>query len=255
MPEIFVLIPAYNVGEQIQGVIGRIPVDYRKNVIVVDDGSSDDTAARVAELEDVTLVKHEHNQGYGGAQRTLYREAQARDADVAVMLHADGGHRPEELHAVLTPILEGSAEMVIGSRILGILDGERPRLTWSVFKKGRDSEMPTFVFLANIFLSQIQNFCYGSQLASFHDGFRALTADVLAKIPYGSLGTWYLYDTEFLVAAHERGVTAVQVPVSTFYPPGSASVGGRNIRYGLAILKHALAYRFGRKRSGADVTR
>ena len=163
-----------------------------------------------------------------------------------VMVHSDGGHRPEELPDVVQPVLAGTADVVIGSRMVGILEGVPARFSRRALNKGRRGAMPTHIFLANLLLSKIQNLCYGTDYSSFHDGFRACHVDVLSKVPFGNLESGYLYDTDFLVAAHDAGARIEQVPVSTHYEPGS-SAWKRNFKYGLGILRHALAYRFGRR--------
>lgn len=135
--------------------------------------------------------------------------------------------------------------MVIGSRMVGILGDVPSGFSRRALEKGRRGVMPTHIFLANVTLSKIQNFCYRTSYSAFHDGFRACRADVLAKVPFEDFGTGFLYDTEFLVAAHNAGVRIEQVPVSTHYEPGS-SAWKRNIKYGAQIVGHALRYRFGR---------
>jgi glycosyltransferase involved in cell wall biosynthesis len=243
--KLFVLIPAFNAEKTIEAIIRRIPAELDAQVIVVDDGSSDDTAGAAARVEGVTVIRHEQNRGYGGAQATLYREAIDRGAEVAVMVHADGGHHPEELPEVLAPVLSGKAQICIGSRILGILDGVPPGFSVRAIRQAHGSPMPDHVFMANLFLSWVQNVCYRSKFASFHDGFRACTIEVLGEVPFEDLNRWYLYDTDFLVAAHDRSLTIDQVPVSTHYEPG-ASAMSRNLKYGYEIIKHALKHRFKR---------
>ncbi len=246
--KVAVCIPAYRAAASLPDVVARIPDDLRASIIVVDDGSPDDTYEVARQLPDVTALRHERNRGYGGAQKTLYDAALSDGADVIVMMHSDGGHRPEELHDVLGPVLEGRAELVVGARILGILGDVPATLSRAALARGHAGPMPTHIFIANLMLSRIQNLCYGTNYASFHDGFRAVTADALTAIPYRALGSGWLYDTEFMVAAHERGFDALQVPVATIYEPGT-SAWARNLRYGRDILLHALRYRFGRRRT------
>lgn len=242
---IFVLIPAYNAARTIANVVSRVPEELGATVVVVDDGSDDMTYEISRDLPGVVAVRHDQNKGYGGAQVTLYRTALELGADLMVMVHSDGGHRPEELPVVLDPILQGDADVVIGSRMVGILGDVPAGFSKRALEKGRRGAMPTHIFLANVTLSKIQNLCYGTSYSSFHDGFRACKADVLSKVPFDEFGRGFLYDTEFLVAAHDANSTIEQVPVSTHYEPG-ASAWKRNLQYGAQIVGHALRYRFGR---------
>ena len=241
MENVFVLIPAYNAAKTLPGVIDRIPTDFRENVIVVDDGSSDTTGDVAASLESVRVLRHHVNQGYGGAQKTLYDAALSEGAEVMVMLHSDGGHAPEELPTVVGPVLGGNADVVVGSRMRGILGTIPARVSIRALRQGHSATMPDHVFLANLVLSRIQNRCYGTDLSSFHDGFRACTARVLEKIPFDSFGKGWIFDTEFLAAAANLGFSLDEVPVSTYYDP-EVSAFGRNVKYGFAILRHAVAY-------------
>ncbi len=245
-PSIFVLVPAYNAASTIEDVVSRIPAELAARVVVVDDGSSDRTYEVAREIPGVTAIRHEQNKGYGGAQATLYRTALEQHADIMVMVHSDGGHRPEELPVVLAPILDGDADVSIGSRMVGILGDVPIGLSRRAFRKGREGPMPLHIFSANLILSKVQNLCFRTNYASFHDGYRACTAEIVSKVSFDELGSGWLYDSEFLLAAHEIGATIQQVPVSTHYEPG-ASAWKRNLMYGLQILRHALAYRFRRR--------
>jgi len=110
--EIAALLPAYNSSKYIKSVIDGIPRDIVSKIIVVDDGSTDDTYEVALALPDTIVVKHEANKGYGGAQKTLYEKAYELGFDATVILHADGQHDPGEIAAVIAPILGDRADVV-----------------------------------------------------------------------------------------------------------------------------------------------
>ncbi|MBN1429207.1 MAG: glycosyltransferase family 2 protein [Anaerolineae bacterium] len=111
------VIPAYNASKVIEGVLERIPHNVVDEIIVVDDGSRDNTSEVLAACNNIVALKNSTNQGYGSAQIALHREALARGADVVILMHSDGGHAPEELSDIMSPVLCGEADVSIGSRM------------------------------------------------------------------------------------------------------------------------------------------
>ena len=237
-----VLIPAYNAARTLGEVLGRIHgLSDEDRIIVVDDGSSDATAAIAQQDPRVHVVRHEKNAGYGQTSRTLYGEALRLGSTVMVNVHADGAHFPEEIPLVVGPILRGEADMVIGSRTLGILSTSRPVLGSRTLGACLHGPMPAGRFIPNLLLTAYQNWCYGTSFHSFHDGFRACSRQALERIPYHGCSAWYQFDTQFLLAAHEAGMQVREVGVGTHYMnrPSSSTPP---IRYGLRVVGHASAY-------------
>src|SRR5262245_37601179 len=113
---IVVVMPAYNAARTLGAIHQRIPPVVRE-IILVDDHSVDDTA-EVASSLGLKVIRHPHNVGYGGNQKTCYTEALRDGAGIVVMLHPDGQYEPELLTALVRPIVEGRADMVLGSRFL-----------------------------------------------------------------------------------------------------------------------------------------
>src|SRR4051812_17311672 len=101
-----VVMPALNAAKTLELIVGSIPRDVVNEVILVDDGSTDETL-EIARRLNVSVVWHPHNVGYGGNQKTCYLEALQREADIVVMLHPDGQYEPELIPRMIEPILSG----------------------------------------------------------------------------------------------------------------------------------------------------
>src|SRR5262245_60027572 len=114
---IVVVMPAYNAAETVQDTYERMPREYRDEIILVDDASRDETFHRAQRLGGVTAIRHHHNLGYGGNQKTCYTEALKHNADIVVMIHPDGQYDPAFLGAIIKPLINGEADVVLGSRM------------------------------------------------------------------------------------------------------------------------------------------
>src|ERR1700724_2407930 len=145
-PKVVVVMPAYNAAETLRMTYAELPHDSVDLVIVVDDGSSDETAAIARELG-LELFVHNRNYGYGANQKTCYREALRAGADIVVMVHPDYQYDPTLLPEIIKPIEDGSADVVFGSRLLGV----------NVIAQG----MPWWKFGANRFLTVLENWVFG----------------------------------------------------------------------------------------------
>lgn len=234
-----VLIPAYNASKTIRRVIEQIPREIVQEVIVVDDGSNDNTYEILKSIPHITVLKHETNKGYGSAQITLYKAALEQPHDYTVILHADGGHTPSEIPLFLAPLMDGKAEVVVGSRTKGILEQASPLIGSRFLGATLNGAMPAYKFLSNVSLTSFQNLLLGTHYHSFHDGFRGCTRQVLEEINWNLFSNWYLFDMEFLVYAHRLAKKIVEIPVSSFYDPNAGS-NVPNIRYGLRVVGFTL---------------
>lgn len=123
-PKIIACIPAYNEERTIASVVLKA-MKYVNKVIVCDDGSEDLTG-EIARRLGAEVVRHERNMGYGAALSTLFNKAREVKADIMVILDADGQHNPDDIPRLLKPIIDGEADIVIGSRFIGGLKGEIP---------------------------------------------------------------------------------------------------------------------------------
>src|SRR5947209_11546488 len=146
--KVVVVMPARNAARTLEATVSAIPTDVVDEVILVDDKSTDATLD-VARRLPVHLIWHPHNVGYGGNQKTCYLEALQRGADVVVMLHPDGQYEPSLIPRMVSPIIAGEADMVLGSRLA--IPG-----AWKA------SGMPRYKFIANRGLTIVENAVLGT---------------------------------------------------------------------------------------------
>jgi glycosyltransferase involved in cell wall biosynthesis len=219
---IVVVMPAYNAERTISDVFRQLPRGMLERVIVVDDGSIDDTVA-VARGLDLQLVLHERNRGYGASQKTCYRAALDAGATIVVMAHPDGQHDARLVPDLVAPILDGRADVVLGSRFMGR----------SPIAQG----MPRWRYAGNRVLTWAENAVLGLQLSEFHSGFRAFRREVLDSVPFQLNSDRFLFDQEILAQAAVNGFRIAEVPVPTHYAPDSSSASlPESLRYGCGVI-------------------
>src|SRR5262249_958960 len=114
---VVIVMPAYNAAKTLEDTFRKIPAGYYDEIVVVDDHSRDETRAEAKRLN-LKAIRHPHNVGYGGNQKTCYMEALRDGADIVVMLHPDGQYDPAIIPDMVKPIAEGRAQMVLGSRMM-----------------------------------------------------------------------------------------------------------------------------------------
>jgi glycosyltransferase involved in cell wall biosynthesis len=221
-PKIVVVMPAYNAAKTLKITYEAIPHQAIDQIILVDDGSTDKTLEIARDLN-LTAFVHTRNYGYGANQKTCYTEALKEGADIVVMLHPDYQYDPTLLPEILAPIQSGEADIVLGSRFL----------SGSVVKQG----MPWWKFLGNKFLTKLENWTLGLDLAEYHTGYRAYSRAVLEDIPFALNSDKFVFDQEMLVQAAHLGFRIKEVPVPTKYFPESSNASlVDSIVYGLSIL-------------------
>ena len=227
-PRVLVVMPAYNAAKTVERTYRDIPRDVVDRVILVDDVSSDDTVD-IARRLGIDVVLHAKNRGYGGNQKTCYARALADRADVVVMVHPDYQYDPTRIPAVIAPIVDGEADIVLGSRLLGdpLAGG-----------------MPFWKYVSNRFLTVVENVAFGQRLSEYHTGFRAYSARVLRTIAWHRNSDGFVFDQELIAQAVAAGLRIAEVAVPTRYFAEASSVGLRtSIRYGLDTLGVVLRYK------------
>lgn len=223
---VLVVMPAYNAASTLARTQGEIPFDYVDEVVVVDDASTDATAAVARELRLPVLI-HPRNRGYGGNQKTCYHYALERGAEIVIMLHPDYQYTPKLIPAMVTLLESGLYDLVLGSRILnrGAVAGGMPR----------------YKYVANRVLTLVQNLLIGQKLSEYHTGYRAYTAEALRGIPFDGFSDDFIFDNQFLIAAFERGYRVAEISCPTKYFPEASSINfRRSVVYGLLVVWHSL---------------
>jgi glycosyltransferase involved in cell wall biosynthesis len=219
-PKIIVCIPAFNEEKSIGSVVVRA-LRLVDGVVVCDDGSSDATA-ETAEDAGARVIRHERNQGYGAALCDLLIEATRLDADTVITMDADGQHDPRFLPFLVDPILDGSADIVIGSRFLG-----GPEAVPSYRKAGVK------------FLTAASNQLTDLNLTDCQSGYRAYSAEALPKIIPAEFGMGA--STEILARASEAGLRIKEVPITVEYDVGRSSTQNP-FSHGLGVLLSTVKY-------------
>ncbi|MDQ3930344.1 MAG: glycosyltransferase family 2 protein [Chloroflexota bacterium] len=223
-PRVVVVMPAYNAARTLAKTHGDLPREIVDKVILVDDASQDDTVSIARQLG-LDVIVHVQNKGYGGNQKTCYIEALNQGADIVVMLHPDNQYDATRIPALIGPILEGKADLVLGSRLLS---GRKATL---------QGGMPLWKYVSNRFLTLVENFALGTHLSEAHTGFRAYSRRLLTTIPFLLNSDDFVFDSEVIAQTVAFGFTIAEVPVPTRYFPEASSVNfRRSVIYGLATL-------------------
>lgn len=230
--KIIVVMPAYNAAKTLAKTVAEIDREMVDEIIVVDDGSSDETVAEASELG-LLVFRHDENFGYGRNQKTCYAEAIARGADIVVMVHPDYQYSPKLIVPMASMIAYGDYDAVIGSRILG---------TGAI-----EGGMPRYKYIANRFLTLFQNILIGYKLSEYHTGFRAFSREVLGALPLGHNSDDFVFDNQMLAQAVYFGFRIGELSCPTRYTAESSSINfSRSVKYGLGVVATSLSFRMRR---------
>ncbi len=224
-----VVMPAYNAEATVERTVGDIPAGFVDDVVLVDDASRDDTAA-VGERLGLHVVRHPRNRGYGGNQKTCYREALRLGGDVVVMLHPDYQYSPKLVVAMASMIAAGQYDLVLASRIL----------CGSAIKGG----MPVYKYVMNRLLTLTQNLIMGAKVSEYHTGYRAFSAEVLRSLPLEENDDDFVFDNQMLAQAFFFGFRTGELSCPAKYEPESSSISlRRSVAYGLGVLGTTARFR------------
>ena len=235
-PRIGILVVAYNAESTLRGVLHRIPLELRpkiEEIFVFDDASKDRTfeVGKVCQNDfegtKLSIYRNPENLMYGGNQRRGYQYAIERGLDVVVLLHGDGQYAPEVMQDLLTPLVEGDADAVMGSRMM--IPGSALR-----------GNMPPYKYYGNKVLTTIENALMGTQFTEFHSGYRAYSVRALRTLPLDSMTSNWHFDTQIIIELLKRGCRIKEVPIPTYYGDEICHVNG--IPYAMHCVASTLHY-------------
>jgi glycosyltransferase involved in cell wall biosynthesis len=229
-----VILPAYNAALTLERTFNEIPHDIVDEVILTDDGSQDGTV-KLSQRLGIHTLTHDSNRGYGANQKTCYAAALARGADIVVMLHPDYQYSPKLVTAMASMIASGHYDVVLGSRILG--------------RGALAGGMPRYKYVANRFLTLVENILLGLKLSEYHTGYRAWSRKVLQSLGLERCSDDFVFDNEMLAQAVFRGFSIGEISCPTRYFAEASSINfKRSVTYGLGVLRTACAFRLARWR-------
>lgn len=231
---IVVVMPAYNAAMTLEKthreVLGQGIVDL---VIVVDDGSSDATVEIAQDLPQTIVKAHDKNRGYGGNQKTCYALALENGADIVIMVHPDYQYTPKLIPAMASMIGNGLYHCVLGSRILG---GYAIR-----------GGMPMYKYVANRFLTFVENLLLRAKLSEYHTGYRAFSRELLERLDLDINSDDFIFDNQMLAQIIWHGYTVAEISCPTKYFAEASSINfQRSMTYGIGCLVTALQFRASR---------
>ncbi|MCC6288065.1 MAG: glycosyltransferase family 2 protein [Chitinophagaceae bacterium] len=227
--KLVVVLPAYNAYKTLSRTISDIPTDIVDEIVLVDDGSIDNTTNLAEQLGINHIIKHPKNLGYGANQKTCYNKALTIGADIIVMLHPDYQYDPKLISPMTQIIAKGIYPVVMGSRILG--------------KNAVKNGMPVYKYFFNRALTFIQNLLLNQKLSEYHTGYRAYSKEVLLSINYNANNNDFIFDNQVITQILYKGFTIGEISCPARYFPEASSINfKRSIKYGLGVLYNTLIY-------------
>jgi len=227
--KIIVIMPAYNAGKTLEKTVKDIPANLVDEILLVDDGSNDDTV-KIANKLNLTVFSHPANLGYGGNQKTCYWEALKRKPDIVVMIHPDYQYDATLTEEMVRPIIQERFDIMLGSRI---------RTRTEVLAGG----MPWWKYYGNRFLTISENIILGLNLSEYHTGFRAYSAKALKTIPFMRMSNNFVFDQQLLISAVANKLRIGEIPVPVrYFPEASSANFGKSVEYGLETIHNLILY-------------
>ena len=232
--KIVVVMPAYNAARTLRRTYDEVMAQGLVDlVIVVDDASHDDTVAIARTLEHVQVEVHPENRGYGANQKTCYRLALAAGADIVIMIHPDYQYTPQLIPAMASLVASGLYPCVLASRILG--------------GGAMEGGMPWWKYIANRFLTFVENFLLGAKLSEYHTGYRAFARSLLERLPIEQNSDNFVFDNQILAQIVWLGCKIGEVTCPAKYLPEASSINfRRSVRYGFGCLGTGITFRLAR---------
>ena len=227
--KVVVIMPAYNAAKTLKQTYDEIYKTFVDEIILVDDNSQDETLKIAKELG-IKTIKHAENRGYGGNQKSCYKEALKSGADIVVMLHPDYQYTPKLIPAIASMIAFEEYDAVLASRMLNN----------SALKGG----MPFYKFIANKFLTAFENILTNQKLSEYHTGFRGFNAKVLRELPLAECGDDFIFDNEIIALMFYHNYKIGEISCPTKYFKEASSINFlRSCKYGFGVLAVSILYR------------
>ena len=229
--KVVVVMPAYNSAQTLcttyDEVMAQNIVDL---IIIVDDASQDDTVEIAKKLPKTIVHIHPDNQGYGANQKTCYNLALQHEADIIIMVHPDYQYTPKLIPAMACLIGNELYSCVLGSRILG-----------GYALKGK---MPIWKYIANRFLTFVENLLTGAKLSEYHTGYRAFSRPLLEQLPLEVNSNDFIFDNQMLAQILWYGHIIGEISCPTKYFPEASSINfARSMKYGFGCLFTGILFR------------
>jgi glycosyltransferase involved in cell wall biosynthesis len=228
--KVIVVLPAYRAEKTLERTIQDVPPGCVDEFILVDDASPDGTL-EVAKRLGIFTVAHERNLGYGGNQKTCYKTALARGAEIVIMLHPDYQYEPKLVPVMAQMVGSGVYDVVLGSRILG--------------NGALAGGMPLYKYISNRLLTLFENILIGQKLSEYHTGYRAYSREALEAIHWQGNSNDFIFDNEILAQFQMKKLRFGEVSCPTKYFDEASSINfSRSVKYGLGVLSVSLKYFF-----------
>ncbi len=229
--KIVVVMPAYNAEQTVAKTVAEVrQQSIVDEIILVDDRSRDNTVTVASALPGVIVHVHENNRGYGGNQKTCYRLALESGADIVIMVHPDYQYTPKLIPAMVCLIANELHPCVLGSRILG---------GYSL-----QGGMPGWKYVANRFLTAVENLLLGAKLSEYHTGYRAFSRELLLTLDLSKNSDDFVFDNQMLAQILWHGFTIGEVSCPTKYFKEASSINfRRSVIYGFGCLNVGLRFR------------
>ena len=231
--KVIVVMPAYNAEKTLRRTLDDIPPGWVDEIILVDDHSRDGTVELARSLG-LRVFVHEKNKGYGGNQKSCYREALKLGGDIMIMVHPDHQYDPSVIPQLVTPLLNEECDAVFGSRMLG----------------GRPLEggMPKWNFLGNFFLTALENAVFYMYLTEYHSGLRAYSRRYLETVKFELNSDDFVFDSEIIAQGVIHKMRIREIPIATRYFEEASRIGFlRSAIYGFSILKTLVKFKLHKK--------
>lgn len=224
--KVVIVMPAFNAAKTVHNTYYEIPKYLRKKIILVDDGSNDNTV-KIAKKLGIKVFKHTSNLGYGANQKTCYEEALKLNPDIVVMLHPDYQYDASMIEDLIYPIARGRYDFMFGSRIAN--------------KKGAlAGGMPPLKYYVNRVICLIQNILLGVNFSEHFSGFRAYSRRLIETIPFRHFSNDFVFDQEMTISALNHKFLIGEISIPTRYHQKASSIqflkGTKFILDGLGVI-------------------